>query len=223
MKKIVILFVLLLESIGFIYAQEQVTEKPEQKKFYRKSIMIVPTEIIFNGLRADLELPLKNNSIVIAPIFYYFSHDFKNFGFDSPYYEKLIGTGLEFAYKINLIDPSKKVIPYGELNATYKWNKISVNGDKTHTNEFNEQLEPGYYFSGMEDINIHRVGANFFIGLQMAPLPKFVFDFSFGIGTISSFAPNHQDYIDSYLNEDIRSLAYTGLTATGRFKIGFKF
>ncbi|MFW6222219.1 MAG: hypothetical protein ACOC3T_01270 [Bacteroidota bacterium] len=107
MKKITILFILSL-LFGAVRAQE---------KEYKLLVMGSPQHLAINGLRVDLDLPLKRSWqwLVLSPTFYY------NKGDDA----------LGFFYESSYNNDNSQLINFNQLNLDNVYNLLFTEDDKT--------------------------------------------------------------------------------------------
>ncbi|MBK8805305.1 MAG: hypothetical protein IPO21_01115 [Bacteroidales bacterium] len=226
MKKFNLFLIGFLLLTGSLFSQEAVIQKKltkeEKRAPYTTAIMIMPQMLASHGLRMDFEFRIGKNAIVIAPTYYNkYNHDYYDYYYDD--FKKKEGAGIDIAYKLNLTDPNRVFVPYAAANLSYDFYSVDV-VDVTENYYYDEYgySQSSEYYTNEKHFDIHKLGVDALMGFQITPIPRFVIDFSVGVGTRHSFAKNDEEEMRSRFGDNILDMAFTGIIPTTNFKIGIK-
>lgn len=210
MKKITILFILSL-LFGAVRAQE---------KEYKLLVMGSPQHLAINGLRVDLDLPLKRSWqwLVLSPTFYYNKGDDALGFFYESSYNRLIGGGLDVNTKSFLGRKIHGEGAYASFGGGYRYLNVKTSDFKWVSYE---QKGLRYYERQPADysLDIHSINARAVLGLQTLLMPGMMIDVYAGVGLKYSI---HDQPEGTYLkyNESTIDYGYTGTMFIGGFRIG---
>jgi hypothetical protein len=187
MKKFIFLAGFLLL---FVSAESQPSKAKKVLSFY-------PQYLIMHGMKAGIEIPLKNNFWLITSPEIYYSEN--NSSITS--YNELFGAGITFHNRKYLL-PDHNRLPYISMQASYNYFNI-VNPDNDEA--------PSH--------NIHKTGLGFTIGIQPELRDPVYLDLYLGVGFRKSFYNTDED-IEMY-QEVSWDYAFTGPTLLIGVKLCF--
>lgn len=215
-----ILFVLLSSiflSISCITLNAQ--ENPEGGENAKLAISIVPQYTLIGGIRLDIDKRIgeTNSYLVFSPQFYSNRNDlFWNFSYD-----QLTGAGLKVHHRYFMVNKPRPEGLYIQYGVSYNYTRIKYTDiDWVNTDFGGSSAQVEDEVTVVE--NIHKMGGDAIIGIQVSAYENLIVDFYLGVGYRGSIYQGKRTYFDSeYLS--IFNPAHRGVLPIGGFRIGVFF
>jgi len=225
MEKFIISTLIIFLTISSLFSQEN------ENKFYPALISIVPQYILNNGIRVDLDRPLKaNHNWLSMSMQLYLKNNYDNsnnynymndyyYDYDNDFdYNKAIGIGFEANYRIYNKNNTDPLGPYISFGLLFQHTYMEAEYYDWETDP-NTGLYLDYNVSDVKE-NVEKFGANMLIGMQFEVEENFYLDFYTGLGIKHSLISTTASEI-THIDRFYWDYDYSGVHPIFGVRLGF--